>query len=345
VLSSRIALVANLVGLAGIYGLMMKFVGTVAPDSWSDTTRQAVAIGLTISVIVLVIAVVISKVMKDYNQNVGRMQRQLLETEEQLLRAERDSGLRSTRIMQQRAVEALSILFGYRIEKLHYHFSIYSTDNSENGSADMLQQVGFKCNRRALSSWTRAISSTLVTRFEDSQNAALTSCDKKFRVTMNSTLRNIGVKKVKVETFQFKPFIRANDGIVTLQFEEEHGGGAFLTDRTSNPTRNFDFISVQPLEPVAGVELIVQFHGFDPEISVEVVRGSEEEPMARELLEAEEALTIDKEGKHRVARLALAYPIMGVKYKLKWEWKAKPTLALPPPDPKEEAVSKKTASA
>lgn len=328
-LGHKVGFVADLLGAIGFYGLVWGLLKLIAPDPLLNVPlwMWTAAIG-TVFVFITVLLTVMS-VGEDRQQRINGLVGELGETRKQLFHAEKAIEERPYRLMQQRAVEAASLVYGFRLEKRRHHYTVYGTEHQDNGSAICGYEMHFLCNRRSLGSWVRTASSTLPTDgFPQARNARMKP---PFTVSVEYRDSSSAGLKSKVEEFKFAPTITAKDGTVPLFFEDSLPNGTFLTRRPNASNRPFDFVAVSPREPIALLEIEVTFDGFEPlKVWCNAVYGPAEQELRRESVDAEEALNFSRPKSHFVATLSLPYPVMGVEYRIYWELPEQVTLAPSP---------------
>lgn len=196
--------------------------------------------------------------------------------------AERLAAERPLREMQRRAVEAMSVLYGFELHVASYRFRVYAVDGPEDGSATGSYEIQFKCNRRLLGNWWRTIRSTLV-QLKPSQKPRMPH---PYNVTVHKHER-LSTGKMLLEEFRFVPTINAGTTPVSLSFSDDQPPGTFLTRVPNSAGRDYDWISASPREPVSRLILTVEFDNFEPqEVKCEAVYDLAEQPLEREQVDA-----------------------------------------------------------
>ncbi len=311
-----VALVANLVGVVGVFGIAKYIVDKVRPAPSSDSlsnTWIAILIGLAvIGIVIMMVLMAFARRSKNRSDELGEL---LQERERRLQLLEQENLDRPFRESQRLAVEAMSTVFGYKLTEVGYHYTVYRGEGAKDGWAKAAHRVVFYSTRRTIRDWTRTVSSQLV-KGDHAESATEATMSGEFKV---STMRRMISEHRVVEEFRFSPSIQKEHGEVALSFENDCRGGTFLTRKSKRVSRDFDFLSFSPREPVHILRLTVEFDGFAPEdISVDAVFGPAMRQMPRETVDVLDSLRTGKNGAKTIATLEIPWPIMGVTYRVKW---------------------------
>lgn len=316
-LGNRIGFVSDILGAVGFYGLAWGALKLLGKDPLLGVPvwLWALVIGTLFAVVLVILS--LNSVGRGRQNRIDDLVAALDDTERRLRDAERASAERPFREMQKRAVEAASLVFGFHLEKRRHVYTVYSTADAENGSAACSYEVQFRCNRRSLGSWWRTARSSLASRFEGARNHRMPH---PFHVTPKVEVSQRDGMRALREEFSFFPTIQAKDGIVPLTFEDKLPGGTFLTRHPNAANRKTDYVSFSPREPLALLEVEVEFDDFKPtRVYCDAVYGPAQQPLAREAVDVEESLTLGQRGTRFAATLSIPYPLMGVEYRLWWE--------------------------
>jgi hypothetical protein len=310
-----VGFVANFIGLFGVYPLAYGLLSLTGRTDFlgASTTVWSGIIGS--GVIAVVGGYSLVRLAKHFHRDNESLRTRLRISEAGRLDAERLAAERPFREMQRRAVEAMSLLYGFELHVASYRFRVYAVDGPEDGSATGSYEIHFKCNRRSLGNWWRTIRSTLV-QLKPSQRPKMPH---PYNVTAHKHER-LSTGKTLLEEFRFVPTINAGTAPVSLSFSDDQPPGTFLTRAPNVAGRDYDWISASPREPVSMLVLTVEFDGFEPEeVKCEAVYGLAEQPLDREQVDAQEALQLSREGAALVASMKLPYPVLGVVYRIKWK--------------------------
>ncbi len=306
-LSSKVAFFANLIGLLGLFPLIYGL---------SSISGASARLGVSDGIITAIVGVPILlalgfyslwNIARAYHRENERLARQLDETQESLRETERNAATLPRRLMQQRALEALSVAFGYHLHQATYHHTI-----REDGSSDGHYQVKFQCNRRSLSKWVRMAKSSLV---------QLGGCGEASMPNRKVTIekRELPDKRL-VEQFRFVPSIDRTTPDAVLAFSTKQPAGTFLTRLPNSAGRDYDWVSVAPREPMATLKIRVDFVGFVPQdLECEAIHGPGGSPLFDEQTAMEESLRHRKDGPTHIVEMELQYPILAVEYRLRWK--------------------------
>jgi hypothetical protein len=217
------------------------------------------------------------------------------------------------RAAQKRAFNAACGVYGYYVKSRSHHYTIY-----KDGRATCVDRTIFVSKRRALSAWSRTMSST---RAESLKPGIMLEQDNRFTVKVEHQLSESGNLHALTEKFLFNPTIRPDHRAVAISWKDELPASTFcfhIADRRGSET--FDFIQTSPHEPVRELDLRIEFHDVEPgNVSAEAIYGPSKEILLRETIEAEEVLGENDRDDKFIVNLKILYPLMGVNYRIKWD--------------------------
>ncbi len=232
---------------------------------------------------------------------------------------------RLERKAQREACEALAQVFGYKIVKRRHEYRIFS-----DGRAECNDEYTFLCNRRSLGEWSRSVYADTIQKGGGSRNVKLIGGQGIPYTATPEVLPNKEGRTILSERFVFSPTIRKEHGEVKLSYQESFQAGGFVTQHKD---MEFDWASAIASEPAETLEIEITFDGFNVgPLEAEAVYGTADRLLARESVEANEALSEGINAGNRTAKLCIQYPVLGVQYRIKWPVEA--IAANVPPDKK-----------
>jgi hypothetical protein len=325
-LPREISLVADVAGVIGAPLLILGLFEHFNKDTYWGVSKYVWAwgIGFTPFVVLTLIAIL------TWFFGIAGENRSLWKLVADLRNELKNARERVEREAQQNACNAHANVFGYKIVKRRHQYRILS-----DGSAQCNDEYSFLCNRRSLGEWSRAVYADTIQEGSGSRNAKLIGGGGVPFTAKAKVLPNKGGRSILLEGFVFSPTISKEHGEVTLSYQESFPAGGFVN---RHKDLNFDWVSAIAREPAETLEIEITFDGFDVgRLEAEAVYGPADRLLPRETVEANEALVEGITSGNRIARLRIAYPVLGVQYRIKWPVEAsnsnapsEPALALNP---------------
>jgi hypothetical protein len=320
ILSHKITLIADALGALGFFSLANTILHWIADKNGQlfgvDAVWWTSCIGLALFAVVFCLA--FYELARITQKHSDRLVREGKEKTDQLTQKidEKDAEIkellqRPTRYGQKRAMEAMRDVYGYSLDFAEYAFTI-----KPDGSAEGKQALAFRCGRRSLGSWSRIRGSNV----QPQPNAK----DSNRFLTSGFTFQQVdispnGPKEVK-EVFTFSPTLSQNHGPVHLELNDRYDEKSFLCQAPNDKKRDYDWVSASVREPVSEIRVQVFFEGFKPHsVEARAVYGPHDDTLHQEENDCRDALATVLVGTGLKAELKLPYPVMGVRYEIKWK--------------------------